>query len=94
MRKKTFRLKRGVRLSRHEPLKTLTDEKLVAQAFWECLRDNDPEGAAEIIAIHVSALNKVQLAKEEGIPRSTIYHSLKNKNPTLRTVAKLVHCRP
>ena len=67
MRKKTFRLKRGVRLSRHEPLKTLTDEKLVAQAFWECLRDNDPEGAAEIIAIHVSALNKVQLAKEEGI---------------------------
>jgi DNA-binding phage protein len=92
MLKKNLRLKKGVRLSKHDPLKTLTNERLVAQAFWECLRNNDPEGAAEIIAIHLSALNKVKLSQEEEIPRSTIYHSLKNKNPTLRTVAKLIHC--
>jgi len=90
--KKTYRLKKGVQLPTHDPLKTLTNEKLVAQAFWECLRDNDPEGAAEIIAIHLSVLNKSRLAKEEDIPRSTIYHSLRNKNPTLKTVAKLIHC--
>lgn len=90
--KKTYRLKRGVLLSVHNPAKILTNEKQVAQAFWECLRDNDPEGAAEIIAIHLSALNKSRLAKEEEIPRSTIYHSLRNKNPTLKTVAKLIHC--
>ena len=53
---------------------------------------HDPEGAAEIIAIHLSALNKLCLSQEEGIPRSTIYHSLRNKNPTLKTVAKLIHC--
>lgn len=90
--KKTYRLKRGVHLPKHDPLETLTNEKLVAQAFWECLRDNDPEGAAEIIAMHINALNKSRLAKEEEIPRSTIYHSLRNKNPTLKTVAKLIHC--
>ncbi len=89
--KKTHRLKKGVHLPTHDPSKVLTNQRLVAQAFWECLRDNDPEGAAEIIAIHVSALNKSQLAKEEGIPRSTIYHSLRNKNPTLKTIAKLIH---
>ncbi len=89
--KKTYRLKKGIHLSTHDPLKTLTNQKFVAQAFWECLRDNDPEGAAEIIAIHVTALNKSQLAEEEGIPRSTIYHYLRNKNPTLKTIAKLVH---
>lgn len=91
MLKKTHRLKKGIHLPIHDPSKTLINQKLVAQAFWECLRDNDPEGAAEIIAIHVSALNKSQLAKEEGIPRSTIYHSLRNKNPTLKTIAKLIH---
>lgn len=92
MSKKTYRLKKGIHLPVHDPLKTLANEKLVAQAFWECLRDNDPEGAAEIIAIHIVALNKSRLAKEEEIPRSTIYHSLRNKNPTLRTIAKLIHC--
>lgn len=92
MRKKHLRLKKGIGVSKHDPLKTLTNERLVAQAFWECLRNNDPEGAAEIIAIHLSVMNKVKLAKEEDISRSTIYHSLKNKNPTLKTVAKLIHC--
>lgn len=87
-----LRLKKGVKLIKHDPFKTLLDEKHIAQAFWECLRDNDPEGAAEIIAMHVNALNKSRLAKEEEIPRSTLYHSLRNKNPTLKTVAKLIHC--
>lgn len=92
MPKKTYRLKKGVHLSKHDPSKTVMNEKLVAQAFWECLRNNDPEGAAEIIAIHLSSLNKMRLSEEEEIPRSTIYHSLRNKNPTLKTVAKLIHC--
>ena len=85
-----LRLKKGVKLAKHDPFKALLNEKLIAQAFWECLRDNDPEGAAEVIAMHINALNKSRLAKEEGIPRSTLYHSLRNKNPTLKTVAKLI----
>ncbi|HKZ00472.1 MAG TPA: hypothetical protein VJ112_04840 [Rhabdochlamydiaceae bacterium] len=87
-----FRLKKGVKLSKHDPFRTLLDEKLIAQAFWECLKDNDPKGAMEIINAHLDALNKVQFTKESEIPRSTVYHSMRSKNPTLRTVAKLIHC--
>lgn len=87
-----LRLKKGVKLAKHDPFKSLLDEKLIAQAFWECLKDNDPEGALEVITAHLQALNKVHFAKKAILPRSTIYHSLKNKNPTLKTVAKLIHC--
>ena len=87
-----LRLKKGVKLAKHDPFKALLNEKLIAQAFWECLKENDPEGAMEIITAHLTALNKVQFAKESEIPRSTVYHSMKSKNPTLKTVAKLIHC--
>jgi DNA-binding phage protein len=87
-----LRLKKGVKLTKHDPFKTLLDEKLIAQAFWECLKDNDPEGAMQVISSHLNALNKVHLAKEAEMPRSTVYHSMKSKNPTLKTVAKLIHC--
>ena len=87
-----LRLKKGVKLSKHDPFKALLNEKLIAQAFWECLKDNDPEGAMQIISAHLHALNKVHLAKEADMPRSTLYHSLKSKNPTIKTVAKLIHC--
>ena len=93
MSKKAYRLKKTAHLPAHDPFKTLTNEKLVAQAFWECLRDNDPEGAMEIINAHLNATNKVQFSKESDVPRSTVYHSMRSKNPTLRTVARLIHCR-
>lgn len=86
------KLRRGVKVIRHDPFKALLDEQLIAQAFWECLKENDPEGAMEIIAAHLNAVNKVHLVKEADMPRSTLYHTLKSKNPTLRTVAKLVSC--
>ncbi len=81
-----------MKLAKHDTFKALLDEKLIAQAFWECLKENDPEGAMEVINSHLNALNKVQFAKESEISRSTVYHSMKSKNPTLRTVAKLIHC--
>lgn len=87
-----LRLKKGVSLAKHDPFKSLTNEKLIAQAFWECLKDNDPEGAIEILAVHFQALNKMQLAEDAEMPRSTLYHSLKCKNPTIKTIAKLIHC--
>lgn len=87
-----LRLKKNVKLTKHDPFKALLDEKLIAQAFWECLKENDPEGAMEVLSAHLYALNKAHLAKEADMPRSTLYHSLKAKNPTIRTVAKLIHC--
>ena len=87
-----LRLKKGIKLPKHNPFKVLLDEKLIAQAFWECLKENDPDGAMEIISVHFQALNKVHLAEEAEMPRSTLYHTMKSKNPTIKTVAKLIHC--
>ena len=28
----------------YNPTKDLLDEKLIAKAIWECLKDNDPDG--------------------------------------------------
>ena len=75
----------------YNPTKDLLDEKLIAKAIWECLKENDPDGVIEILEAHNSAKNKSQLAKEHDLPRTTIYHALKSKNPTLHTLAKLIH---
>ena len=75
----------------YNPAKDLLDEELVARAIWECLKDNDPEGVIEILEIHISAKNKSQLTRQHDLPRTTLYHAFKSKNPTLNTLAKLVH---
>ena len=75
----------------YDPMKCLLDEQLISQAVWECLKSNDPEGVIEILEAHLRAKNKSKLAKEADIPRTTYHHAFKNKNPTLSTLAKLVH---
>ena len=75
----------------YDPMKDLLDEKLIAKAIWECLKQNDPDGVIEILEAHLSAKNKSALAREHDLPRTTVYHSFKNRNPTLHTLAKLIH---
>jgi probable addiction module antidote protein len=75
----------------YNPTKDLLDEQLIAKAVWECLKENDPDGVIEILEAHFNAKNKSQLAKKHDLPRTTIYHAFKSKNPTLHTLAKLVH---
>lgn len=75
----------------YNPTKDLLDEQLIAQAIWDCLKENDPNGVIEILEAHISAKNKSQIAKEHDLPRTTLYHAFKSKNPTLQTLAKLVH---
>ena len=89
MRKLVIRKNTGV--VRHHPTRALLDEKFIGRAIWECLKNNDPEGVIEIIQAHLEAANKMQLSREVDIPRSTLYHSFRSKNPTVRTLAKLVH---
>jgi DNA-binding phage protein len=94
MSQKIFKLKQGVKVHRHEAYKTTSDEKIVCKAFWECLRDNDPKGAMEMIAIYIESLNKMKTAEKEDLSRSTIYNSIKRKNPTIKTLAKILHNCP
>lgn len=75
----------------YHPAKDLLNEKLIASAVWECLKDNDPNGVIEILEAHLRTKNKCKLAREKNLPRTTFYHAFKSKNPTLQTLAKLVH---
>lgn len=91
MLKKTYRLKKGVKVTRHVAYKTTSNPEIVSKAFWACLQQNDPKGAMEMIAIYLEALNKKKTAKDQDLSRTTIYNSLKKKNPTIKTLAKLIH---
>lgn len=73
------------------PEETLLDEKRVANAILECLKDNDTEALMDIIEGYLSALNRSKFSKDNKIPRSTLYHSLKRRNPTIKTLARIVH---
>jgi len=78
-------------LKRLSPLKELTDPQQTALAILECLQDNDPEGAMEMITIYLEAINKTRLRAKAKLPKSTMYSALKHRNPTIRTLAKIMH---
>ena len=73
-------MENGSRSSRANFLSILT--------ILECLQNNDPDGVMEIIAIYLEALNKAKLRQEANLPRSTLYSTLKHRNPTIKTLAK------
>ena len=75
----------------YSPVDEILDESFIGKAIVECLKNNDPKGVVEIIGIYLDAVNKVRAAQKANLSRSTLYHSLKGKNPTLKTLAKLMH---
>lgn len=75
----------------YDPTQALLDEERIGRAIWECLKNGDSEGVMEIIQIHLDAVNKTRLSNEAKIPKTTMYHALRSKNPTIKTLAKLVH---
>lgn len=84
-------MKNNPNLIPYDPIKEITDENFIGKAILECLRNNDPEGVMEVIEIYLKALEKSQFVQKSHVPKSTLYHSLKSKNPTIKTLAKLVH---
>ena len=81
----------GMGVDSYDPTKALLKENRIGRAIWECLKNDDPEGVIEIIQIHLEAVNKTQLAKDAHVPKTTLYHCFRSKNPTIKTLAKLVH---
>jgi DNA-binding phage protein len=88
--KRILRLRKDAKVKECNPTKELLDEGLISRAIWECLKDGDPDGVSEVLEIYFYAVNKTRIAKEASIARSTVY-SLKGGNPTIKTLAKLVH---
>lgn len=78
-------------LTRVSPLKELADPQQTALAILECLQNNDPEGVMEMITIYLDALNKARLTQKAQLPKSTMYSALKHRNPTIKTLAKIMH---
>jgi DNA-binding phage protein len=77
----------------HDPLKELLDEEFIDAAILECLKNNDPAGAMEVLEIYINALKSVKsdLFAEANLPKTTAYRSFRTKNPTLKTFSRLMH---
>ncbi len=84
-------LKNTTNLLAYDPVSEIKDENFIGKAIFECLINNDPEGVMEVIGIYLSALEKSKLVRNSHVPKSTLYHTLKSKNPTIKTLAKIVH---
>jgi len=78
-------------LKRFDPLKELADPIEAALAVYECLMNNDPEGVMEMIEIHLEAINKTKMRSKIKLAKSTMYSALKHRNPTIKTLAKIMH---
>ena len=89
---KRFTLKDDAVVYKNNSVERLLDENFIAQVIWECLKDNDPKGVIEVIQTHLEVVNKVKAAKETNLSRATLYNAIKGKNPTIKTLAKLVNC--
>ena len=86
-----LKLKKNTGIDKYSPTKTLLNEEFISKVIWDCLEKNDPEGVMEALEAHSETLNKVKLAQETDISRSTLYNNLHAKNPTIKTLAKLIH---
>jgi DNA-binding phage protein len=75
----------------HNPSDYLTNDKNLGNAIIECLENNDPEGVMEVIAIYLEAVNKTKLSQKNKLHRQTMYSALKHRNPTIKTLSKIVH---
>ena len=84
-----MKIRKNVKISKFEPNKYLSKE-FIGNAIMECLLNNDPEGIIDLLEIYMDEQNKVAFLKEANVARSTAYQLLKSKNPTIKTLAKIV----
>ncbi|MGD0665142.1 MAG: hypothetical protein ABSA17_05380 [Rhabdochlamydiaceae bacterium] len=85
-----MRLRKNVGVRESSPTEELLNEDLICRALWECLKEGDAEGFMEVIETYLTTYNRTHLAKKASLARSTVYH-LRTGNPTVKTVAKVVH---
>ena len=78
-------------LKEERPREWLLNPNNIGKAIMECLMENDPEGVVEVISIYLRALNKEKFRQKAEIGKSTYYYLMKSKNPTIKTLAKIVH---
>lgn len=79
------------KLYKHEPKKFFKNFDKVGTALLESLIENDTGAFIEVLNAYLK-INRTQVAKKAKISRSTVQYALSKKgNPTLKTIAKIVH---
>jgi DNA-binding phage protein len=89
--RKVRKIKPNMGIDLYDPTERLLDEDRIGRAIWECFKNDDAEGVIEVIKIHLNAVNKAHLAKEANLSKTTLYHTLRSKNPTVKTLARIIH---
>ena len=89
-KRRILKLKDNARIRESNPMEEILNEELIGRAMWDCLKEGDSEGMVKVIRIYLEASNKTHLAEQAEVARSTVYQ-LKGGNPTVKTLAKLVH---
>lgn len=84
-----MKIKKNVKVKKFDPDKYLSKD-FIGSAIMECLINNDPEGVVELIEIYLEEHNTVEFLKKAHVSRSTVYQAFKHKNPTIKTLAKIV----
>src|SRR5260221_13121606 len=85
------KIKNRKNITEWKPEHTFMDSQKVGAALLECLIDNDTESFIEILDSYLR-INRLQVAKNANMARSTVQLALsKTGNPTLKTLAKIVH---
>lgn len=92
-RQSKVKIRENAGVVEHDPLKELLDEQFIDAAILECLKNDDPEGAMEVLQIYIKALSraKKEMFADAKLAKTTAYHSMRSKNPTLKTFSKLMH---
>lgn len=87
----TLRVNKKEKLEKHDSGAFFKNFDKVGTALLESLVQNDTEAFIEILDSYLK-VNRARVAKKAKISRSTVQQALsKNGNPTLKTIARIVH---
>lgn len=105
MNKKKILKKHGFSLEKLQPIEIIDESRLhdskaseffknkneVAKALLDCLIENDTETFMEILDAYL-CVNRTYIAQKAKLTRATVTQAFSKKgNPTLKTIAKIVH---
>lgn len=78
--------KKKIKLHKFDPTSEIQNLKNFGAAVAECMINNDPKGVIEMINIYLESFSKSEI----DLHKSTLYSALSHKNPTLKTLCKIL----